>query len=913
MIKKPLVCAISATFAMPAVADNTKLGEEPTTTLKGVLVSSQTNQNTGFVFKDSKQSSDLTLSKDKLKYRSATLGNALSGELGIHSNPFGGGSSAPVVRGQEGVRLKILQNGTDVIDVSSISPDHVVATDTLLASKVELVRGADTLLYGLASPAGVINVVDDRIPNRMPSGAIHDKIEGETMLRYNTNNHEKLATAGVSFGVGDRIAVRVEGLKREADDYQVPHFQADRMLDYVPGSANNSTVGMIGVSYIHDNGHIGASYSHRKDRYGIPGHIHCDSQREHFIKWHNITKSNYYLPIYPHLMEDSDIDDNPHTHCRHNHEDHIGEHNPTGVPINHEHHSPWIDMKTNRYDIRGEVYRPIQGLDKIKLSLTYADYYHDEKDAGNEQDPNNHKPSERDTTVDKGHASSIFTKKGVNGRLELYHTPTKRLSGVLGIGYQTQKSAAGEAYLPSYFQSEAEWQKAQSQNINQYRPYLLVPNTNKSLGIFGLEQLKLNQMTFKVAMRHERQKTPIEYDQHLLDHALQYFLSKAQLKAPDHPDLTTYKQHATSYAGSALWDITPNHRLSLTYSHNERIPSPMELYYQGGHLATSSFEHGNKNLVKEKSDNYELGFMHTADKVSYKASTYYSNFDNYIFNETVAKEGNLYIRRYNQTTAKFYGVEGSLTYQPNANHSVMFFGDMVQGKIGALSDIKGKLVYAGRKWVYFDDDIKDMTVDDNGDYDADSGLTCALKTPEQWGQINDNNDCSTTINVYKNGTTTSGEEDYDRLARNPTYAPRVPPSHLGIRWQGYFGDHWSANAEFNHVFAQNKVATSTVAIKPQFKQPEGCQRHESHCRISDYGSDNNPLMMQPRYITENKTAGYNLLNVGLDYNNAYRNVDYTLSIRANNLLNEQIYIHNSFLPFVPQMGRNLTLGLTAKF
>ena len=110
-----------------------------------------------------------------------------------------------------------------------------------------------------------------------------------------------------------------------------------------------------------------------------------------------------------------------------------------------------------------------------------------------------------------------------------------------------------------------------------------------------------------------------------------------------------------------------------------------------------------------------------------------------------------------------------------------------------------------------------------------------------------------------------------------------------------------------------KLPPQRFAIKPQFKQPEGCQRHESHCRISDYGGDNNPLMMQPRYITENKTAGYNLLNVGLDYNNAYRNIDYTLSIRANNLLNEQIYIHNSFLPFVPQMGRNLTLGLTAKF
>ena len=230
-----------------------------------------------------------------------------------------------------------------------------------------------------------------------------------------------------------------------------PIFQADRMLDYVPGSANNSTVGMIGVSYIHDNGHIGASYSHRKDRYGIPGHIHCDSQREHFIKWHNITKSNYYLPIYPHLMEDSDIDDNPHTHCRHNHEDHIGEHNPTGVPINHEHHSPWIDMKTDRYDIRGEVYRPIQGLDKIKLSNMQIIIMM-KKDAGNEQDPNNHKPSERDTAVDKRSCQLYFYKKGVNGRLGyIIHRPNAYLGyWVLGI---KPKSATGEAYLPSYFQS----------------------------------------------------------------------------------------------------------------------------------------------------------------------------------------------------------------------------------------------------------------------------------------------------------------------------------------------------------------------------------------------------------------------------------------------------------------------------
>lgn len=74
------------------------------------------------------------------------MGNALAGELGIHSNPFGGGSSSPIIRGQEGVRIKILQNGSDVVDMSTISPDHAIAADSLLAQQVEIVRGTSTLL-----------------------------------------------------------------------------------------------------------------------------------------------------------------------------------------------------------------------------------------------------------------------------------------------------------------------------------------------------------------------------------------------------------------------------------------------------------------------------------------------------------------------------------------------------------------------------------------------------------------------------------------------------------------------------------------------------------------------------------------------------------------------------------------------
>lgn len=208
----------------------------------------------------------------------------------------------------------------------------------------------------------------------------------------------------------------------------------------------------------------------------------------------------------------------------------------------------------------------------------------------------------------------------------------------------------------------------------------------------------------------------------------------------------------------------------------------MELYYSGKHLATNSFEYGNKDLKKEKSDNIELGIAYNGENFGYKTSAYYSKFDNYIFNENIAKKGNLYIRRYNQTTAKFYGLEGELMFPVGDNHQITFFGDVVRGKIGNLSPVKGKLIASNTKWMYFDEDTKEMPVDEEGYYADDSLMVCSDKSPEQWGAINPENECATTINVYKNGTLTPGEEDYDVLERKSTISPRLPPMRLGLRY-----------------------------------------------------------------------------------------------------------------------------------
>lgn len=812
--------------------------------------------------------------------------------------------------------MKILQNGTDVIDMSNLSPDHVVATDTLLASKVELVRGASTLLYSTASPAGVVNVVDARIPNQMPMGLLTEKIEGEALIRYNTGSKEKVVTSGVSLALTDNIVARIEGLKRNADNYKVPEFHSDKILNYMPDSYNKSIVGTIGLSYIGEKGFIGASYSKRQDKYGIPGHNHnYDSCTAHFISAidnpERAVAGRYYLNAYPHLMDDEDIVDTPHFDgCRltEHGEDHGHSHDqPFGFEHNHNHSGPWVDMKMSRYDLRGELNNPTSWLEKAKLSLTYADYYHDEKDPGN---PERRTGIEEGFTAqgDYGHAAAIFKNKGFNSRLEFYHSPISfwnaELKGVFGGQYQTQKSSALTPYLPSYGNTKG----ADPRN-------LLVPHTNKNFSLFALEKLKKNSVTFEGAIRYERQKTPIDYNHKLLAEKLERYKEGAAIVArtPRHPDLTPYKESALSYSTSFLWDFAKNHQLNLIYSHNERLPAPMELYYSGKHLATNSFEYGNKDLKKEKSDNIELGLAYNGEHFGYKTSAYYSKFDNYIFNENIAKKGNLYIRRYNQTTAKFYGLEGDITYHMTPSHNVTLFGDVVRGKIGALPPVKGKLMAPSDKFIYADDDIKEMSVNSYGEWDPDGGLTCATKTPAEWGNINPDNECTIVVNVYKNGTTTPSEEDYDVLERKSTISPRLPPMRLGVRYQGAIGDHWLVNLEYSRVFKQERVSTSTIAIKPAMKDENGNLIKDDNDKPIYYYNPNNTQIMQPRYITENVTKGYNLVNVGVDYNRIIKGIDYTFSLRADNLLNEKVYIHNSFLPYVPQMGRNYTFAVNVKF
>ena len=99
--------------------------------------------------------------------QASTLGETLKNVPGVHSSFFGPVASSPIIRGLDGPRIKVVQNGLDASDASRVGPDHQVATETSTATQIEVLRGPATLLYGSGAIGGVVNVVDNRLPAQM--------------------------------------------------------------------------------------------------------------------------------------------------------------------------------------------------------------------------------------------------------------------------------------------------------------------------------------------------------------------------------------------------------------------------------------------------------------------------------------------------------------------------------------------------------------------------------------------------------------------------------------------------------------------------------------------------------------------------------------------------------------------------
>lgn len=218
------------------------------------------------------------LKGDKLRLAlQPTLGETLSGTPGVSSSYFGPASSRPVIRGLDADRVRILQNGSNTIDASATSVDHAVSFDPVSVESIEVVRGPASLLYGPNAVGGVVNVLDNRVPDER----IAERLRGNMSGRYGSVNSERGGAFMIEGGTGG-IAWHIEGYKRATDDLHIPGFaRSERLrlsMPLAPGSVESENVlpnsnlraeGLSGgASYIWDKGYFGLAYSGFHNNYG---------------------------------------------------------------------------------------------------------------------------------------------------------------------------------------------------------------------------------------------------------------------------------------------------------------------------------------------------------------------------------------------------------------------------------------------------------------------------------------------------------------------------------------------------------------------------------------------------------------------------------------------------------------------
>jgi iron complex outermembrane receptor protein len=187
----------------------------------------------------------------------ASLGELLKTEPGVSQRSLGPTPSRPVIRGLDGDRVLILENGQRTDDLSSQSADHGVTINPLAATRVEVVRGPATLLYGANAIGGLVNVVSEIIPTTRtirPTGA--------AQFEAGSAAGETSASADYAFGNG-RWAVNAGGSARRSGDMSTP-------LGDIENTQARSAIGHIGGSWTGARGFLGASYQYDESKYGVP-------------------------------------------------------------------------------------------------------------------------------------------------------------------------------------------------------------------------------------------------------------------------------------------------------------------------------------------------------------------------------------------------------------------------------------------------------------------------------------------------------------------------------------------------------------------------------------------------------------------------------------------------------------------
>ncbi|MGF7074350.1 TonB-dependent receptor [Mucilaginibacter sp. 3215] len=206
--------------------------------ITGTAISANNKQNSTSVS---------AVGRDGLLRQSTNLIDALAHQVpGMSQITTGPSISKPVIRGLSYNRVVTLSDGVKQ-QGQQWGDEHGIEIDQYSSDRVEVLRGAASLLYGSDALGGVINLLEPLTP---PDG----QIKGEFLTNYSTNNG-LTGTSLMLTGNENGLVWRARGSYKNAYSFKTPDY-------YFPNSGFNETdlSGMIGLNKSWGYSHINLSY-----------------------------------------------------------------------------------------------------------------------------------------------------------------------------------------------------------------------------------------------------------------------------------------------------------------------------------------------------------------------------------------------------------------------------------------------------------------------------------------------------------------------------------------------------------------------------------------------------------------------------------------------------------------------------
>jgi len=215
-----------------------------------------------------------------------------------------------------------------------------------------------------------------------------------------------------------------------------------------------------------------------------------------------------------------------------------------------------------------------------------------------------------DEIESNGEIGTSFFNKAVEGRAELVQREKGSWKGATGVQYFSRNfNAVGEeAYIPR--------------------------NNTEQVGVFTLQEFALGGLTAEIGGRWEH--TDVSLPEGGFQRSFNAFSISGGLSAP----------------------LGDNWRLAGSVSRSERAPSGEELFANGAHLATQTFEIGNPFFEKERSTGGEVVLRGRGQGWRVEVSGFFTRFSDFIFlSPNGSEEDGLPVFEYLQDNARFWGAE----------------------------------------------------------------------------------------------------------------------------------------------------------------------------------------------------------------------------------------------------------------